>query len=194
MSIIEIGDKLVSLELLEKEFVCNLGACKGQCCIDGDEGAPLKMEEVNLLEDNIDAIKPYMTPEGVDMVERKGVFYMDRENEPVTSLVKGKECSFVFYDDEGITKCSVEKAYKEGKIDFNKPISCHLYPIRVKKYNSFTSLNYDRWPICKDACKLGEELKVPVYKFLKEPVIRAYGEEFYAELEKIDKHLKEEKS
>ena len=194
MSIVEIGDKLVSLELLEKEFVCNLGACKGQCCIDGDEGAPLKMEEVNLLEDNIDAIKPYMTPEGIDMVERKGVFYMDRENEPVTSLVKGKECSFVFYDDEGITKCSVEKAYKEGKIDFNKPISCHLYPIRVKKYNSFTSLNYDRWPICKDACKLGEELKVPVYKFLKEPVIRAYGEDFYAELEKIDKHLKEEKS
>ncbi len=194
MSIIEIGDKLVSLELLEKEFVCNLGACKGQCCIDGDEGAPLKMEEVNLLEDNIDAIKPFMTKEGVDMVERKGVFYMDRENEPVTSLVKGKECSFVFYDEEGITKCAVEKAYKEGEIAFNKPISCHLYPIRVKKYNSFTSLNYDRWPICKDACKLGEELKVPVYKFLKEPVIRAYGEEFYAELEKIDKHLKEEKS
>ena len=156
--IIEIGDKLVSEEIFEKEFVCNLGACKGACCIEGDDGAPLKAEEVSLLEDNIDAIKPYMTPEGLDSVERLGVFYMDQENEPVTTLVKGAECAFVFYDDEGITKCSVEQAYRDEKISFNKPISCHLYPIRARKFKSFTALNYDRWPICKDACTLGEEL------------------------------------
>ncbi len=188
--IIEIGDKLVSEEIFEKEFVCNLGACKGACCIEGDDGAPLKTEEVSLLEDNIDAIKPYMTPEGLDSVERLGVFYMDQENEPVTTLVKGAECAFVFYDDEGITKCSVEQAYRDEKISFNKPISCHLYPIRARKFKSFTALNYDRWPICKDACTLGEELGVPVYKFLKEPLIRVYGADFYTELEKAAAELK----
>ncbi len=188
--IIEIGDKLVSEEIFEKEFVCNLGACKGACCIEGDDGAPLKAEEVSLLEDNIDAIKPYMTPEGLDSVERLGVFYMDQENEPVTTLVKGAECAFVFYDDEGITKCSVEQAYRDEKISFNKPISCHLYPIRARKFKSFTALNYDRWTICKDACTLGEELGVPVYQFLKEPLTRVYGADFYTELEKAAAELK----
>ncbi len=187
--IIEIGDKLVSDEIFEKEFVCNLNACKGACCIEGDDGAPLKMEEVNLLEDHLDEIKPYMRPEGIAAVEKNGVFYMDQENEPVTSLVNGAECAFVFLDEEGITKCSVEQAYRDGKIDFNKPLSCHLYPIRVQKYRSFTALNYDRWPICKDACSLGEELGVPVYRFLKEPLIRAYGAPFYKDLEKVAEEL-----
>lgn len=181
--IIEIGDKLVSDEIFEKEFVCNLGACKGECCVSGDDGAPLTLEEVSLLEDNLDAIKPYMTEEGKGAIERNGVFYMDNDNEPVTSLVKGAECAFVFYDNDGITKCSVEQAYRDGKTEFNKPISCHLYPIRVQKFKSFTALNYDRWPICKDACTLGEELGVPVFKFLKEPLIRAYGTPFYEKLE-----------
>jgi len=184
--IIEIGDKLVSDELFEKEFVCNLSACKGVCCIEGDEGAPLTIEEVDLLEENIDEIKPYMTKEGIDMVESKGVFYIDQENEPVTNLVNGKECTFVFRDDQGVTKCSIETAYRKGEISFNKPLSCHLYPIRVKKYHSFLSLNYHEWPICKDACTLGAELKVSVYRFLKEPIIRAFGKDFYTELEKID--------
>lgn len=187
--IIEIGDKLVSDEIFEKEFVCNLGACKGVCCIEGDDGAPLTLEEVDLLEEHVDAIKPYMTEEGIGTVERKGVFYMDQDNEPVTALVKGAECAFVFRDNEGITKCSVEQAYRDGKIEFNKPISCHLYPIRARKFRSFTALNYDRWTICKDACTLGEELGVPVYKFLKEPLIRAYGAPFYADLEKVAAEL-----
>ncbi|MDA7803194.1 DUF3109 family protein [Crocinitomix sp.] len=186
---IEIGDKLVSDEIFEKEFVCNLGACKGVCCIEGDDGAPLTLEEVDLLEEHVDAIKPYMTEEGIGTVERKGVFYMDQDNEPVTALVKGAECAFVFRDNEGITKCSVEQAYRDGKIEFNKPISCHLYPIRARKFRSFTALNYDRWTICKDACTLGEELGVPVYKFLKEPLIRAYGAPFYADLEKVAAEL-----
>jgi hypothetical protein len=188
--IIEIGDKLVSEEIFENEFVCNLGACKGACCVEGDDGAPLTVDEVTLLEDNIDAIKPFMTEEGKGAIERNGVFYMDQDNEPVTTLVKGAECAFVYRDDEGITKCSVETAYREGATDFNKPISCHLYPIRAKKFRTFTALNYDRWPICKDACTLGEELGVSVYKFLKEPLIRAYGAPFYAELELADAEMK----
>lgn len=188
--IIEIGDKLVSDEIFEKEFVCNLSACKGACCIEGDDGAPLKMEEVNLLEDYIDVIKPYMTEVGIEEVEKNGVFYMDRENEPVTALVNGAECAFVFYDEKGITKCAVEQAYRDDKISFNKPISCHLYPIRARRFKSFTALNYDRWPICKDACTLGEELGVPVYRFLKEPLTRAYGAPFYEKLETVEKELK----
>lgn len=188
--IIEIGDKLVSTEIFSKEFVCNLGACKGICCVEGDDGAPLSMEEVNLLEDHIEEIKPFMTDEGKATIEDKGVFYMDRDNEPVTSLNETKECSYVTKTDDGIYMCTIEQAYKAGVISFNKPISCHLYPIRVKEYRTFKSLNYDRWPICSDACKLGEELKVSVYKFLKEPLTRAYGAPFYAELERVDEELK----
>ena len=187
--IIEIGDKLVSTEIFEKEFVCNLGACKGICCVEGDDGAPLSFEEVDLIEDQLENIKPFMTPEGIQRVEEKGVFYMDIDNEPVTTLNKTKECSFVTKGDDGIYKCSIETAYREGAITFNKPISCHLYPIRVKEFRSFKSLNYDRWPICSDACILGKELKVSVYKFLKEPLTRAFGAPFYQELEKIDKQL-----
>jgi len=189
--IIEIGDKLVSGEIFEKEFVCNLNACKGACCIEGNEGAPLQQGEIDLLEEHLEAIKPYMTEGGVKQVDTKGVFYMDRENEPVTSLVRGKECAFVFFDEKGITKCAVQQAYRDEKIPFNKPISCHLYPIRVKKYKSFTTLNYDKWPICKDACALGEELGVPVYRFLEEPLKRVYGVAFYTELEKVAEALKE---
>lgn len=189
--IIEIGDILVSDELLEKHFVCDLNACKGACCVEGDDGAPLTEEEVSLIEDHIEDIKPYMTQEGIDVVDEKGVFYMDRTNEPVTQLVKKKDCVFVTLDENGITKCGIEYAYKDGKIPFNKPISCHLYPIRVGHFKTFKSLNYDQWPICSPACKLGEELKVPVYKFLKEPIIRAFGEDLYKELEKVEQQIKE---
>lgn len=191
--IIEVGDKLVSTELFEKEFVCNLSACKGACCIEGDDGAPLTTEEVDLLEEHIDEIKPYLTDKGKAQIEKSGVFYMDRDNEPVTALNEGKECSFVRTGEEGILECTIERAYRDGKIPFNKPISCHLYPIRVKNYRSFTSLNYDKWPICSEACVLGEELGVQVYKFLKDPLIRAYGEDFYQELVKVDEELKQSK-
>jgi len=191
--IIEIGDKLVSADLFEKEFVCNLGACKGICCLEGDDGAPLTLQEVHKLEENIDEILPLMTEEGRATVAEKGVFYVDRDHDTVTVLNSGKECAFVKLDEEGISKCSIEEAYREGKIDFNKPISCHLYPIRVKVYRTFTSLNYDRWPICADACTLGEELKVSVYKFLKEPITRKWGEGFYLEMEKVDEEIKKNK-
>ncbi len=187
--IIEIEDKLVSKELFDKQFVCNLSACKGACCVEGDDGAPLTEEEVGLIEEHLDDIKPFMNENGIEVVDKKGVFYMDRTNEAVTALVKGKDCAFVTLDDKGITKCGIEHAYREGKIPFNKPISCHLYPIRVNKYAKFESLNYDRWPICKPACQLGDELKVPVFKFLKEPIIRKYGASFFEELELVNKEL-----
>lgn len=189
--IIEVGDKLVSSELFEKEFVCNLKACKGICCVEGDDGAPLTMEEVSLLEENVEKIKPYMTEEGKAQIEKDGVFYIDRENVPVTTLNEGKECSFVTQDENGTYMCTIEQAYNDGKIDFNKPISCHLYPIRVKEYRSFTSLNYDKWPICNDACALGEELGVSVYQFLKDPLIRAFGQKFFEDLQQIDAELKQ---
>jgi hypothetical protein len=190
--IVEIEDKLVSSELFSKQFVCNLSACKGACCVEGDTGAPLEKGEIKLIEKSLDKIKQFMTPEGIEAVDESGVSYLDSWEDPVTTLVKGKECAFVFYDEQGITKCSIEKAYREGVIPFNKPISCHLYPIRVKKHKEYESLNYDRWSICKDACTLGKELKVPVYKFLKEPLVRAYGANFFSEMEKVAKELEKQ--
>jgi hypothetical protein len=188
--LVEIDDKIVSTQIFEKKFVCDLNACKGACCIEGDAGAPLTLEEVSILEDDLEAIKPYMREEGVKVVESTGVFYMDEENEPVTSLVNGGECAFVFFDEKGITKCAVEAAYLAGETQFKKPISCHLYPIRVKKFNDYRALNYDKWSICEPACACGGSLNVPVFRFLKEPLIRAFGDDFYKELEVVDAEMK----
>ncbi len=188
--LVEIGDKVVSTQIFENKFVCDLNACKGACCVEGDAGAPLSFEEVSILEDELEAIKPYMREEGIAAVEKQGVFYMDQDNEPVTTLVNDSECAFVFFDDRGITKCAVEQAHREGKTDFKKPISCHLYPIRVKQFNDFKALNYDKWSICAPACACGDQLDVPVFKFLKEPLIRAFGEKFFEELLIVDKELK----
>lgn len=188
--LVEIRDKVVSTQIFEKKFVCDLAACKGACCIEGDAGAPLTVEEVSILEDDLEAIKPYMREEGLKAIEEQGVFYIDQDNEPVTTLVNGAECAFVFFDEQGITKCSIEQANREGKTDFKKPISCHLYPIRVKEFDDFTALNFDKWDICSPACACGDELNVPVYKFLREPIIRAFGMPFFDELEIVNKELK----
>jgi hypothetical protein len=191
---IELGDKLLSLDLFEKKFVCNLSACKGICCIEGDAGAPLEMEEIDILEESLDVIKPYMRQEGIEVIEKQGVFYMDEDNEPVTSLVKNGACAFVYFDKNNSTKCSIEKAHSEGKLDFKKPISCHLYPVRVTKLRNYEAVNFNQWDICSDACTLGTELNVKVYKFLKEPIIRKWGERFFTELIQIDKEIEKEKS
>ena len=188
--LIEVKDKIVSTQIFDKKFVCDLNACKGACCIEGNSGAPLTLEEIDLLEDNIDKIKPFMRPEGIEEVDANGVFYMDEDNEAVTTLVNGGECAFVYFDENNITKCGIEQAYNSGKIDFNKPISCHLYPIREKQFNDFRALTYDVWPICAPACECGEKLDVPVYRFLKGSIIRAYGEDFFEALEEVDKGLK----
>ncbi len=192
--LVEIQDKVVSLDLFEKKFVCDLNACKGACCIEGDAGAPITEEEIAVLEDDLEFIKPYMRPEGIAEVEKTGVFYMDWDNEPVTTLVNGAECAFVFFDEKGITKCAIEQAHKDGKTSFKKPISCHLYPIRAQKYAEFEALNYNEWKICAPACACGENLNVKVYKFLKEPIVRAYGEAFYEEMEIVDKELEKQKN
>jgi hypothetical protein len=187
--LVEIQNKIVSTQIFERKFVCDLNACKGACCVQGDAGAPLTIEEASILEDDIDQIIPYMRPEGIAEVEKTGVFYIDQENEMATALVNEQECAFVYFDESGITKCAIEKAHKEGKTDFKKPISCHLYPIRVKNFNDFTALNYNEWDICEPACKCGSELNVPVFRFLKEPLIRAFGEEFFNELLIVEAEL-----
>ncbi len=191
--LIEIQDKVVSVDLFEKKFVCDLAACKGACCIEGDSGAPLTFEEVSIIEDALEQIKPYMRKEGVEAVDKTGVFYMDWDNEPVTTLVNEKECAFVAFDDKGTALCAIEQANKDGKIDFKKPISCHLYPVRIKKYNDFTALNYHSWDICSPACSCGSELNVKVFAFLREPLIRAFGAGFYSELELVDREIEQQK-
>jgi hypothetical protein len=188
--LIEIHDKIISTQIFDRKFVCDLNACRGACCIKGDAGAPLDDEEANILEENIDKIKPFMRKEGIEEVEKTGVFYIDQENDMAATLVNEKECAFVFFDEKGITKCAIEKAQSEGVIDFKKPLSCHLYPIRVKRFNDFTALNYNHWDICEPACSCGEKFNVPVYKFLREPLIRAFGSTFYEELEIVNSELK----
>ena len=178
-----VDDVLVSDDVIEKAFVCDLKKCKGACCEEGDYGAPLELEEVEFYQNNIEKIRPYMSEAGLAVLEKDGFWEEDIEGEPVTTTVQGKDCVFVKRDDDGTLKCSIEHAYKAGEISYNKPISCHLYPIRITKTKMGEALNYDRWDICSAACTLGESLKVPVFQFLKEPLIRKYGKEWYEALE-----------
>lgn len=180
----QIGKTIVSDDVLEKEFVCNLTACKGQCCVDGDAGAPLDKEETAILEEIYPVIKEYLRPEGIAVIEDKGTWVIGEDGDYETPLVNNKECAYVIFDGD-TALCGVEQAYNEGLVQWKKPISCHLYPIRIKEYEQFSAVNYNRWHICDDACALGKELEVPVYKFLKEPLIRKYGESWYAELETV---------
>lgn len=189
------GKVILSEDIKDKDFVCNIAKCKGICCIEGDSGAPLEDDEIPVIEAAFDKVKPYLRPEGVMAIEEQGTWVVDSDNDVVTPLVNGKECAYVIFDDNGITKCGIEKAWEDGAVDFRKPISCHLYPIRAKKYDEFEALNYDRWDICSDACTLGQELKVPVYKFAKDALVRKFGEEWYKELEVIiAKKIEEDKN
>ncbi|SEG59805.1 Protein of unknown function [Halpernia humi] len=177
---IQIDDKLISEDLFTEQFVCNLSKCKGACCVEGDVGAPLEKYETKILERIFPQVKPYLRPEGVKALEEQGAWTLDpSDNDFVTPMIEGKECAYVVFDEKGITKCGIEKAYEDGAVDWQKPISCHLYPIRANQYSTFVAMNYHEWDICSDACVLGKELQVPVYKFLKTPLIRKYGEEFY---------------
>ena len=186
--LIEIGDKIISTQIFERKFVCDLNACKGACCVEGDAGAPLNWNEVELIQNDLEKIKPFMRQEGIDVIEKTDVYYLDDDDEPVTSLVNEKECVFVQFEN-GIAKCAIEEANKQGATQFKKPISCHLYPIRTKKFNDYTALNYEEWDICSPACPCGDSLNVPVFKFLKEPLVRAFGAEFYSELENVSAEL-----
>ncbi len=179
---IQIDDKLISEDLFSEEFVCNLAKCKGICCVDGDAGAPLDEDETKILDEIYPKIKSYLRPEGIQAIEEQGTYTLDFDGDLVTPLVNNAECAYVIFDEKGYTKCAIEKAYEDGVIDWQKPISCHLYPIRITEYSNFSAINYHEWDICSDACTLGKELGVKVYQFLKKPLIRKYGEEFYQTL------------
>jgi hypothetical protein len=191
---LQIDDSIISLDLLDECFVCDLATCKGACCIEGDDGAPLEIEEVKIIESILPLIWADLTHESKAVIRRQGVSYIDSDNEPVTSLVNGDECVFTYTDENGQCKCAIEKAFREGKTDFYKPISCHLYPVRLQKYNEYIAVNYHRWSVCKCARTLGGNLKVPVYIFLKEPLIRKFGENWYTQLEIADAELKKQKT
>lgn len=188
-----IDDTVVSDQLKDTYFVCDLSKCKGACCVEGDAGAPLEEEEISILEDAIDHIKPFMRKEGIDEVERNGVFDFDADGHYVTPLVNGKECAFVVFNDEGIAMCAIENAWKAGKTDFKKPVSCHLYPVRLSRYKDFEAVNYHEWHICKPALDFGKKLNLPVYQFLKEALIRKYGERYYEQLTKQIEDSKKKK-
>lgn len=180
----QLGKTIVSEDLIEKDFVCNISACKGACCIDGDAGAPIDPEETEILRDIYPKVKPFLRDEGIAAIEEQGTYIETEYGEFETPLVNGNECAYVTFKD-GIAGCGIEEAYNAGEIDFKKPVSCHLYPVRVEEYSEFSAVNYHRWPICDPACALGKELQVPIYKFVKTALIRKFGENWYAELEKI---------
>lgn len=183
---IEVLGTLVDEDLLTESFVCNLNKCKGACCIEGDAGAPLSKTELSILEEIYPIVKPYLTAKGVEAIEEYGTWVKDADGDYTTPCVEGnKECAYVIWEN-GITKCGIEQAYLDGKTGWKKPISCHLYPIRITEYPEFDVLHYDRWHICSSACSFGKELKVPVFAFLKDPLIRKYGPEWYAELELVN--------
>lgn len=186
----QLDKTIISEELLEKEFVCNLSACKGACCVDGDAGAPLEKEELAELEEILPVLKGYLRKEGLEAIEKQGPYTTNEQGEHETTLIDGADCAYVIYDDKDVALCSIEEAYNQGEIKFKKPVSCHLYPIRVKQYSEFAAVNYDRWDICDDACSLGKELSVPVYKFVKQALIRKFGEAWYQELDKVAQEKK----
>ncbi len=191
---IAIDNILVSDEVVEEKFVCDLTKCKGGCCEDGDAGAPLEVEELNHLINVYEAVKVYMTAEGIKEIEKAGKYIYNQEFGWVTPTVNGKICAYGYRDKQGIIKCAIEQAYNDGKISWKKPISCHLFPIRIKKSNRGQTeyVNYEpRKDLCAAACKLGKKLKVPAYVFLKEAIIRKYGEEFYKSLEATAEYMKE---
>ena len=177
-----IQHTVISDDVRDNFFVCNLEACKGACCVEGDLGAPLEEDELPILERDYEAIKPFLTEAGRQVIAQQGLYIKDWEGDYSTTTINDRECAYALYDERGILKCGIEEAYRAGATSFKKPISCHLYPIRVTKYEGFEALNYDRWSICSPACSFGANLGVRVYQFLKEPLIRKYGEAWYAEL------------
>lgn len=188
---IQIDDKIISLDVFTKKFLCDLPKCLGSCCVYGDSGAPLEDDEVELLKKEMPNIMPYMRKRGIKAVEEQGIPVIDVDGDKVTALINDGECAYVIFED-GISFCAIERAWQEQKTSFRKPISCHLYPIRVKKFDSFDALNYDKWDICAPARELGYKEGLSVYKFLKDPLIRKYGQAFYDEMVNVEKELREQ--
>lgn len=188
-----IDDTLISEELLDKKFVCDLAACKGACCEEGDLGAPLDIEEIDAIEANLKGIRPFMSAAGLKLLDQEGFYEAAPGEELVTTTIDGKACVFAIQDDMQTWKCAIELAHKAGQSDFLKPISCHLYPIRIEKLKNYEGLNYDQWDICSPACACGDRLEVPVFKFLKGPLVRKYGADWFDALEAVAAELKKSK-
>ncbi len=183
---IKVGEVLVSDDIKEVEFVCHLEKCKGACCVEGDLGAPLEESELETMKEIQEAVKPYLTKEGIAAIKEQGPYILDEDGDYSTPTIEGRECAYAHYDQQGVLKCGIEQAYLDGKVKFKKPISCHLYPIRITtNKKGFEAVNYHKWSICSAACTYGKSLQVPLYKFLREPLVRKYGEAWYAEL--VDK-------
>lgn len=176
---IKVGEVLVSDDIRSVEFVCHLEKCKGACCVEGDLGAPLEEDELEVMKEIQSKVKPYLTKEGKEAIKKQGPYILDEDGDYSTPTIGGRECAYAHYDKEGVLKCGIEQAYLDGKISFRKPISCHLYPIRITKKKEFEAVNYHKWSICSAACAYGKSLKVPLYKFLKDPLVRKYGEDWY---------------
>lgn len=179
---IRIEDTLVSFDIFEKKFSCDLNRCKGACCVDGDSGAPLEAGEPEKIEANDEEIRAFMKPEGIRVVEEQGFSMVDRDGDLVTPLIDGRECAYAI-EESGNCWCAIEKAWTQGKSGFRKPVSCHLYPIRITRYEGFEALNYNRWEICRCARVKGEQEGIPLYRFLRDALISRYGEEWYEQLE-----------
>lgn len=179
---IVVDKTIISDDIKDNFFVCNLDKCKGACCVEGDLGAPLEESELSELESIYNEVAPYLSPEGREAIERQGKYIRDYEGDFSTPTINDNECAYAIYDQRGVLKCGIEQAYLDKKISFKKPISCHLYPIRITNYDDYEALNYDRWSICSPACSFGNELRIPLYKFLKDALVRKYGDKWYAEL------------
>jgi hypothetical protein len=185
---LEIGKSIVSLDLINACFTCDLNACKGMCCVTGDSGAPLESGEAKILEEIFPLLRPYLSEVSIRNIEAQGTSVIDIEQDTVTPLNDGMECSYVTFID-GIAFCAIEKAYLQGVISFRKPVSCYLYPVRIKKYSRFDAVNYDRWDVCHDAVHLGEKLNMPVYQYVKDPLVQKYGPEWFNLLEVAARNL-----
>lgn len=182
---------LISLDVIQEKFFCNLEKCRGACCVEGDYGAPLDKSEITEIENNMPFIREYMTPEAIELLDRVGFYEKDPFDIYVTKCVGKADCIFCFHDDK-IAKCAIEKAHTENSITFRKPVSCHLYPIRVSRMETYEALNYHQWEICEAGRVLGDKLGMPLYKFLKDALIRKYGKKWYAELEEIVEEFNKE--
>jgi hypothetical protein len=190
---LQIDDKIISLDILEKNFVCHLEKCKGYCCVHGASGAPFGEGEVELMKKEYPKIKPFLSEEGNAAIEKQGLAIIDSDGDEVTPLINGKECAYAIFE-KGIAKCGIEKAYFAGKTSFRKPVSCHLYPIRVKHFSGFYALNYDQWDLCEPARKNGDEKKVTILEFVEQALVRKFGENFHKELRIAQKELKEKRN
>ena len=187
---IAIDNTLVSEKIIEEHFVCDLSLCKGACCVEGDSGAPLTKKEAKNIKNSIKKIKPFITKKGAEEIRQIGTSILDEDNELTTPLVKGKECVYVYFENK-VARCGIEKAFNQKKINFQKPLSCHLYPIRISSYKNYDAVNYHKWKICSPACKCSSQIKTPIFQFVKNALIRKYGKEWFEKLSLIAKKIRQ---